>query len=162
MAARARALGSFNTTLEIVAGLNNGAVQRLKRTWADVPRRERALFEELETFVAPSRSYAALREAVADQRAKRQPCVPYLGVYLGDLVMTDEGSKAELSPGIVNFAKLMAQAAVIEEVRSFTQANAPSAPVNARLRSYLIGCTLLPDEDAVWAASMDLEPRAGD
>lgn len=43
VASRARVIGSFNTTMEILAGLNNGAVQRLKKTWEMLTKKEKSV-----------------------------------------------------------------------------------------------------------------------
>ena len=51
-ASRARAQGAINCTMELVAALNNGAVQRLKKTWDLVSRKDKQTFEELEEFVS--------------------------------------------------------------------------------------------------------------
>ncbi len=207
VALKAKALGAFNTTMELVAGLNNGAVQRLKKTWAELGKKDLQAFEELEAFVSPKKSFSQLREAKQRQLSENQPCVPYLGLYLSDLVMIDEGtsgcalssscglippappsphigSKAELSPGVVNFSKCVALADTISEIMHF--AAAPVAPprpdtspskadspararkssfigarpsVQPKLRSYLTSAKLLADDDMAWQTSESLEPR---
>jgi hypothetical protein len=78
-------------------------------------------------------------------------------MFLGDLVYTDEGSMAELSPGVINFVRLNAISSIIREVLSF---RSPPfvAPVIPKLRSYLISCAVLSEDDA-WLRSAQIEPR---
>ncbi len=160
VASRARALGAFNTTMELVAALNKGAVQRLKKTWELVPRKDKALFDELEEFVSSKGSYKLMREGIRERRDKSLPVLPYIGMYLADLVYTDEGSMVELSPGVINFGRLMAISAVIQEVLAFKKTSFNFA-VHAKLRSYLVSCTVL-GEDEAWEKSSLLEPRVAD
>jgi hypothetical protein len=83
--------------------------------------------------------------------------LPYVGVYLGDLVFTEEGSMAELAPGVINFVRLHAISSIIGEVLSFR--SPPFVfPVVPKLRAYLISCDVLSEDDA-WQRSQLLEPR---
>lgn len=169
IAQKAKSLGSFNTVLEIVAGLNNGAVQRLKKTWGDLAKKDLQCFEEMETFVSPNKSYGRMREAVRKQLESGNQCVPYLGMYLGDLVMTDEGSKTELGPGTINFSKSSAVAKIITEVVQWTKGPSNSINTNtttttttttilsSKISKYLIDCMIITDEDEAWSISQRLE-----
>lgn len=154
---RARAMGSLNTAMEVLAGLNNGSVQRLKKTWEALTKKDRQAFEELEEFCSNKGSYKHLREAAKSFIAKEAPCLPYLGIYLADLIMTDEGSIPQLSDGVINFAKLSGVASIISEVLQFKK-NVFSFPLNSKVRSYIINCTIL-DEDQCWETSYLLESK---
>ncbi len=69
-ASRARAQGALNCAMELVAALNNGAVQRLKKTWDMLPRKEKQTFDDLEEFVSSKGSYKLMRECIRDRREK--------------------------------------------------------------------------------------------
>ena len=160
MAAKARVAGGINTAMELMAALNSGPVQRLKRSWALVSRKDQSTFDELEVFVSPNGSFKAMREAIHQRREKSQPTLPYVGIYLGDLVFTDEGSLTELSDGVINFARLMGIAKIIQEVLGFRAASFGFQPV-AATRKYLIAAKVM-DEEAAWLQSEALEPRVRD
>jgi hypothetical protein len=84
----------FNTLFEVVSGLQLQPVQRLRRSWAKVSSRHAALFASLETLVDCKSNYAAYR---ARLHLERKPLLPYLGLYLRDLTLMEEGMETALA-----------------------------------------------------------------
>ena len=79
----------------IIAGLNSSSISRLKKTWACVPKEYVTLFENEYTAMFAN-NYKKLRESVKVSPPRKNicffysfniflACLPYLGVYLGDL-----------------------------------------------------------------------------
>ncbi|KAI5480686.1 guanine nucleotide exchange factor LTE1 [Pseudohyphozyma bogoriensis] len=108
---------NFQTLTQIIHGLSCPEVERLKKTWARVPKWEMRKYYGMKTFVAPDRNFKHLREVTAallseygpaGQRAAPQEpargsaskgaksppaavgCLPFLGLFLKDLAMTAE------------------------------------------------------------------------
>ncbi|KAI8058032.1 hypothetical protein BDF22DRAFT_739434 [Syncephalis plumigaleata] len=90
--------GNFTTVLQILLGLQSPAVERLTRTWSRVDAYERRVLNELQTLSNPARNWAVLRRAMekhAEKMLAADPqdqggCLPFLGIYLSDLVYNTE------------------------------------------------------------------------
>ncbi|KAL5484503.1 hypothetical protein EMCRGX_G021016 [Ephydatia muelleri] len=68
-------LNNIHSLKAVVAGLQSAAVYRLSQTWKLVPKKEKAAFDKKQ-----------LREHM---NAAKLPCIPFLGMYLTDLVYLD-------------------------------------------------------------------------
>lgn len=74
---------NYSGLIAVVQGMERSAARRLKQTWEAVPRKETELFDELVALCSPRGSYNNLR---MKQSNAMLPCVPYLGLYLTELV----------------------------------------------------------------------------
>ena len=63
--------------MQIVAGLNSGAIYRLKRTWELVNQRSMSTLTFLGNLMSPENNHALYRDAL---RLVGSPCVPFLGM----------------------------------------------------------------------------------
>jgi son of sevenless-like protein len=102
--------------MEIVAGLNNSAVHRLRNTFAALPQKTTALLTELEDLLQQKGNYQKLRTAIHNCTP---PCIPYLGIYLTDLTFIEDGNKDNNEMGLINFTKRKQIAAVIREIQQY-------------------------------------------
>ncbi|KAI8907616.1 hypothetical protein DFJ77DRAFT_474645 [Powellomyces hirtus] len=85
-------LNNFNGLRSITAGLQSTPVHRLERTWAMVGRREKAVFDKMCDLMSPLSNSESYRRRLAEAKS---PCVPYLGMWLGDLTFLNECIKKE-------------------------------------------------------------------
>jgi len=60
--------------MEVLAGLANSGVSRLKKTWDGLDQQSKDNFQTLSEY--PEKNYKKIREAL---RIANPPCVPYLG-----------------------------------------------------------------------------------
>ncbi|PRP83686.1 hypothetical protein PROFUN_03841 [Planoprotostelium fungivorum] len=78
-------MNNFSTAMAIVSGgLGCTAVHKLKYTWAELPNQQSRTFQELSEKLTDPLAYRNMLNA-ADQ-----PCIPFLGLFLRDLVYIDE------------------------------------------------------------------------
>ena len=49
------------------------------------------------------------------------PCIPYLGMYLMDLVFIEESTPDFLDGNLINFSKLRMVSHIIRDIRTFKQ-----------------------------------------
>lgn len=101
--------------MAIYSGLNNAALNRLRRTWDSVNQRHLALFENMKNLLAPTRNFTKYRETL---RKLNPPCVPFLGVYLTDLTFIEDGNSDFLKTDerLINFSKRQMTAEKIQEI----------------------------------------------
>ncbi|KAI8929331.1 ras guanine nucleotide exchange factor domain-containing protein [Entophlyctis helioformis] len=112
-----RAYGNYNSLMAVIAGINNSAVARLKQTRQHVLDRQGfAEFADLERLMSSEKSFAHYRTAL---KQSSLPCVPYLGVFLRDLLYIDEANKDYKADGTVNLHKFVLMGDVVLMIRNF-------------------------------------------
>ncbi|KAF9924761.1 hypothetical protein FBU30_005311 [Linnemannia zychae] len=118
MAERLRQLNNFSMLSNTVAALLQSPVHRLKRTWEQVPAKTMTTFMELQQLMNVAKNWAEYR---SELHSANPPCVPFLGMYLTDLVMINDGNKDELkqSSHLINFNKRIKTAEVIREIQQY-------------------------------------------
>jgi hypothetical protein len=71
-------LNNFNTLLEIISGLSNSAVQRLKRLWSALPEKYMNLFSSMEELMNPQSNF---RNYTSELNKRPLPTFPYFGKF---------------------------------------------------------------------------------
>lgn len=93
-------LQNYCSTLEVISGLEQTPVWRLKEVWANVNPKLRKSLEEKAKKFRSDKNWKKHRKLV---QTAIPPCIPYLGMYLTDLVFADEIPKER--EGYINFDK---------------------------------------------------------
>lgn len=85
---------NFNTCFEIVAGLNLGAVSRLKKTWKAIPKKYLEVWDKLSALVTSEGNYKSYRNVMQNIIGfpPADPIVPYLGMFLADMTFIEDGN----------------------------------------------------------------------
>lgn len=101
-----------------VAALSQSPIHRLKRTWEQVPQRTMNSFEELQGLMSVNKNWAEYRDIL---HSVNPPCVPFVGMYLTDLVMIQDGNQDFLkkSGHLINFYKRVKTAEVIRDIQQY-------------------------------------------
>lgn len=73
-------------------------------------------FTELDRLTKRSSNWKELRQAVDMSQGA---CLPYLGYFLSDLALIEEGAADELPGGLVNFAKWRQAARVLGKIHEW-------------------------------------------
>jgi hypothetical protein len=108
---------NYNSLMAIIAGLNTSSISRIKFTWAEVNKKHMDEYKILEAKMSSENSYKNYREAL---RNAIPPIVPYIGVFLSDLTMIEEGNP-DLIQDLINFKKRDMIYQVIEKVLRYQQ-----------------------------------------
>ncbi|KAL6068111.1 hypothetical protein QOT17_008359 [Balamuthia mandrillaris] len=162
LAERCRELRNFNTLMVILGGLNLHPVSRLKRTWKMLPEKYLVLFARLEQLMENKQNYKNYREALKDTSEAEAPgTVPYIGVYLRDLVFIEEGNPTILENGLINFEKLLMIAKTIVEVQRFQREAYQLEPCRSRALEHYIKKLRGEDEKTLDTLSFACEPNRG-
>nr|XP_005999762.1 PREDICTED: ras-specific guanine nucleotide-releasing factor 1 [Latimeria chalumnae] len=150
-----RCLHNYNAVLEVTSSLNRSAIFRLKKTWLKVSKQTKTLIDKLQKLVSSEGRFKNLREALKNCDP---PCVPYLGMYLTDLVFIEEGTPNYTEDGLVNFSKMRMISHIIREIRQFQQ-TAYKIDHEAKVTQYLLDKTYVMDEESLYEASLRIEPK---
>jgi hypothetical protein len=91
------------------------SVARLKRSWALVHPKVLEVWEHLCTVANRRENFGALRALTEERVAQGLPVVPYVGIWLTDLVYIHDAMPS-LHDGKINMLKLKANARILEMV----------------------------------------------
>ncbi|XP_076442792.1 son of sevenless homolog 2-like [Babylonia areolata] len=162
-------LNNFNGVLEVVSALNSAPVYRLDHTFKEVPHRYVRALEEAHELNADH-----FRKYVEKLRSVNPPCVPFLGRYLTNILLTEEGNRdfimtrfeenSKAGDGLINFSKRRMVAEITSEIQQFqNQPYCLQSEANHRefFRSLspLDGMTEKELSDYLYKKSLELEPR---
>ena len=113
-------LNNFHSLTAIATSLQCSAIIRLRKTWGLISEKKKEQLDEVNALIGFERNHVAMRQHLQNVVP---PCVPYLGMYLTDLVMCNDGNptKKQLAGGkqIVNFYKYTTTAKIIGELQRF-------------------------------------------
>ncbi|KAJ6241693.1 guanine nucleotide exchange factor [Anaeramoeba flamelloides] len=122
LAYQCKKIGNFNSIQEISAGLNISSVFRLKKTKELLSNKSKQIWKHTAEIVHRRNNFRLMREMISKIDP---PALPYVGMYLTDLVFVDEGNpdtilsmnRAEL----INFDKFRRTSEIIKQIQQFQQ-----------------------------------------
>uniref|UniRef100_A0A7N8YAQ8 Ral GEF with PH domain and SH3 binding motif 1 n=1 Tax=Mastacembelus armatus TaxID=205130 RepID=A0A7N8YAQ8_9TELE len=85
-------LNNLHSLVSVVSALQSAPIFRLSKTWALISRKDKATFEKLNYLTSKEENYTRMREYICS--LKMVPCIPYLGIYLLDMIYIDSAYPA--------------------------------------------------------------------
>ncbi|XP_007258138.3 ras-specific guanine nucleotide-releasing factor RalGPS1 isoform X1 [Astyanax mexicanus] len=85
-------LNNLHSMVSIVSALQSAPIFRLSKTWALISRKDKATFDKLDFLTSKEQNYTRMREYISS--LKMVPCIPYLGIYLLDMIYIDSAYPA--------------------------------------------------------------------
>lgn len=152
---------NYSTGMAIVMALQGSSVHRLARTWKGLGKKENNAWDTMSSLFSNENNFSTYRRAL--QQAHGEPCIPYIGLLLQDLLMIEEiptflpSSSTENK--IVNFRKMRRFALVQREDIQARQSAADRYQFELlpSFREYLIHAPILHDAD-LYRCSRECEP----
>ncbi|KAL9650385.1 hypothetical protein ABK040_016452 [Willaertia magna] len=166
-----REIKNFHAVTEILSGLSNVSVHRLKKTWSSLSNDILEKYDKLRELCSQEQANKAMRQALL---SSPPPCIPPLSMYLKDLTFINDGNPDITKDGLINVFKRRQVSKVILEIRQYQQASFFFEPVPylskvidqiQTVNDYSgenvnIGVDIVKmDEDQQWETSLRLEPR---
>lgn len=162
-------LGNLNGVVTILLALQSRKIMRLRKVWELLSPKSLANFEQLGTLTAPERNFSAYRREQKALLGAGKPCIPYIGLFLSDLTLIDEGNARDipLREGVkaINFDRHLRAAQIIATLQKF-QGHAISRDLQANnsLQSWLCAemakswTSASRDNEEQWRRSVLIEP----
>ncbi|KAJ8396637.1 hypothetical protein AAFF_G00017030 [Aldrovandia affinis] len=85
-------LNNLHSLVSVVSALQSAPIFRLSKTWAVRSRKDKATLEKLDYLTSKEENYTRMREYT--QSLRMVPCIPYLGIYLFDMIYIDSAYPA--------------------------------------------------------------------
>lgn len=138
----------------IVGGFDSNSIHRLELHFSLLPQESKKILEEMRTKFDPSGSFVNLREAQKNL-ASNEPCVPYIGMFLGDLFKYDDSTPLYIE-GLINVKKMQRVHELISNILSYSRFRYNFLSVDQVQRKI----DQLPevDEDYLYDLSNEVEP----
>ncbi|KAK4330553.1 V-type proton ATPase subunit c' [Rhodotorula toruloides] len=157
-------LANYNALFAVFTALNSSTISRLRKTWDGIAPKYRAVFDTLRKATDHGRNYAEYRQKI---RQAVPPCLPFVGLFLTDLIFVFEGNRAERpspvdsSLQLINFDRYHKMARIVGELQRF-QSPYPLVEVpeiQAYLSQQLEGLKRGQDAQSLYRQSLLIEPR---
>lgn len=161
LAAEFLELNNLSGVMEVLSGLNNAAIGRLKKTWLSARKKPEnvALWDKIAHLMKPEGNYKEYRQYLA---SLRPPCIPYIGLYLSDLTFIEDGNPDNLDsrPELINFKKFRMVSSIVKQILLY-QTTQYSLMTETTIRSYIQNnLNTMTDKD-LYEESLQIEPRDG-
>lgn len=86
------AVQNFSTLMQIVLALTSEKVAKLKNTWKNLHPGDILTLKNLEALTSPSKNFFKIRLSM-NQLQPSRGCIPFVGLYLSDLIFNAERPK---------------------------------------------------------------------
>eukprot|EP01127_Copromyxa_protea_P024306 TRINITY_DN947_c0_g2_i1.p1 TRINITY_DN947_c0_g2~~TRINITY_DN947_c0_g2_i1.p1 ORF type:complete len:1349 (+),score=267.90 TRINITY_DN947_c0_g2_i1:516-4049(+) len=153
-------MGNFNGIMEIWSGMQRTPAYRLAKTWAAVTKEPKfeKVYNTLKTLTDSQKNFATMRDVIGNTDP---PVIPYLGMYLSDLVFIEEGNQKRLGPNkLINYYKCRLVSASIKKIQQYQQKGYAFDEVKI-MQEKIDRLVVLSDEAELFDISSYHEPKEG-
>merc|ERR1712228_425082 len=120
IAVHLKEMRNFSACCAINFGLSSTVIYRLKDAWKDVKKRDLDTFNKIQAIYKTQGNWPLLRVLHKNAHA---PSILHTGLFLQDLLNTDEGNDDMAKDGTVNFNKLKQTYVLIEQISMYQQSS---------------------------------------
>ncbi len=154
---RCRSLNNFSSLTAIISALGTAPILRLGRTWAQVHAKTSSVLESMRVLIKTEKNFSNYRDSLS---SANPPAIPFLGVYLTDLVFIEDGIPSVVKNSeLINFTKRKMTAEVIRDIQQYQNVPYTLNPV-PELQQWILSQTeAARSVHEMYERSLEIEPR---
>lgn len=111
-------------------------------------------WQSLSAQLSPKDNFKAFRTAMKEAKS---PCLPYIGVYLNDMVYAESSTSTQLPTGKINFFKMTTISKALQSITRFQDKDF-GYPMDKKTQQWLTFSMVVMDADLLAKASLRCEP----
>jgi hypothetical protein len=156
-------MNNYNTLFEIMMALVSQPVYRLKLSWEGIGKSDREKYIKYDTITNFAGNRRAYREELKRVKLGSEPCLPYIGVHLTDLVFFEQGNTGHKFEGELMYINLTKRSQMALVVNQLMQSQKKKYAFNnveyiQMFFSWQFNKNVMSSEDAMHKLSKELEP----